>query len=349
MDHMNKLLLFLIFIPSILLAQAGDYTILSKDKKCWVKHYNQKNKSFKTVNPKKFHKRRIFSTVHHKDERVSVFKYQNQLFVALTKCLQPVDISIDDFDSMIDSAPTEDDKYVTRETKSHSFVEGLRFDEQKYFLEANVGTASISDQSQVVDDYGTFDGIEDELGNPITFGKPEKSKYKVGGAYSFGGGWRWGENSFLAFRVKYFSGKKEDSVPFTSAMGSGDLPFEFKDSFTSFLIGNKWIFLDSSHLKPTLALYAGLNSGKSELTIADQAKLEFDSTGFEALAELGFEYAFNENIAIGFLAGYTFMPGGRKWKLKTVEGTEIEEDVGFKSKLSYSHFKFLSGLRVYFR
>lgn len=349
MDHMNKLLLFLIFIPNVLLAQTGDYTVLSHEKKCWVKFYNQTNKSFKDVNPKKFHKVRLFSRIHKKDDRISVFKHKNKLFVVLTKCLEPVNISTDDFDSMIDSAPTVDDKYVTRETKSHSFVQGLRFDEQKYFLEANAGTASVSDQSQVVDDYGTFDGIEDELGNPITFGKPDKSKYKAGSAFSFGGGWRWGENSFLAFRLKYFSGKKEDSVPFTSAMGSGNIPFEFQDSFTSFLIGNKWIFLDSSHFKPTIALYAGLNSGKSELTIADQAKLEFESTGFEALAELGFEYAFNENIALGFLAGYNFMPGGRKWKLKNVEGTEIEEDVGFKSKLSYSSLYYLAGLRVYFR
>lgn len=346
---MNKVLLFLILLPSIVLAQNGDYTVLKQDNKCWIKHYNPKTKSFRNVKREKFYNLRIFSTVHHKDERVSVFKYKNQLFVALTKCLEPVDVTVDDFDSMIDSAPTVDDKYVNRETKSSSFVQGLRFDQQKYFLEANIGTATVSDQNQVVDDYETFDGIEDELGNPITFGKPEKSKYKVGGAYSFGGGWRWGENSFFAFRVKYFSGKKEDSVPFTSAMGSGDVPFEFKDSFTSFLIGNKWIFLDSSHFKPTLALYAGLNSAKSELTIAEQAKLEFESTGFEALAELGAEYAINENISLGFIAGYNFIPGGRKWKLKEVEGTEIEEDVGFKSKQSYSSLYYLAGLRVYFR
>jgi hypothetical protein len=344
MELMNILLVFLLLLPVTLLAQ--DYSVLNHEKQCWCKKYNKANKSFTNVDPKKFYKLRLHAVPHKKDERYSVFKYSGDMYVVLSKCLDPVNVATDDFDSLIDSEPSDDDKYINAVTKSPTFSEGLRFDENKYFLELNFGSASVPDQNQIFP-YDELNGrLEDSGGNPITISNPKKSKYKAGGLINLGFGRRWSDNSFLSFKLKYFSGKKEEVVTGTSIMGSGDIPFNYKDKFWSFLVGNKWIFLESSHLKPMIGLYVGITSATSEITIGDQPALKFESTGLEALAEAGLEWMWNQNFGIAVTGGYDFI-GTKKWKLKGKDEDDGSSDQ-FTSKMSYSNVFVTGGIRVYF-
>lgn len=341
---MQVLLFLILLFPSITLAQSDDYFTLSHDKKCYVKSYHKTH--FTSVDPKKFQKLRIFAKPHKKNNRYSLFKHKNQIYVTLTSCLDPIDVESADLDHFIDSAPTEDDKYVNKASNSTPFAEGLRFDENNYFLELNVGSTTISDENQIFPDYGEFNGVEDTSGNPITFDKAEKAKYKANGAVSFGAGWRWTEGSFLTLKFKHFSGKKTEVVTATSALGTGSVDFEYKDTFTSILIGNKFIFFPNSHLKPTFGLYVGLNSIQLEMTISDETKLKLESRGISALAEVGLEYLFTTNFGLGVTAGYEYL-GSRKFKLKDKDDSVT--DTGFTSKLSYSNTFILGGLKVYFK
>lgn len=342
---MKLFLVLVLLTPSLTLAQNPDYYKLTKDKKCFIKSYHRKH--FTNQDPSKFYNIRLFAKPHKKNDRYSIFKYNNQIYVTLTSCLDPIEVWTADPDTFIDSAPAESDKYVNYAARNSRLVEGLRFNENNYFLELNLGRAIIPDSSQIFSDYSLFGNFEDQGSNQITLEEVAKnSEYSTEGLISFGGGWRWSDSSFFAFKFKRFKGSKKDEVLGKSTLGSGLIKFEYNDSITSFLIGNKFIFLPNSHLKPTLGFYLGLSNITSEMNIEDQEKLKFESTGVTAVAEAGLEYLFNTHFGIGLNIGYEYL-GSRKFKF---EGDKSESsESGFTSKLSYSNYFATIGARVYFR
>lgn len=144
---MKLFLVLVLLTPSLTLAQNPDYYKLTKDKKCFIKSYHRKH--FTNQDPSKFYNIRLFAKPHKKNDRYSIFKYNNQIYVTLTSCLDPIEVWTADPDTFIDSAPAESDKYVNYAARNSRLVEGLRFNENNYFLELNLGRAIIPDSSQI--------------------------------------------------------------------------------------------------------------------------------------------------------------------------------------------------------
>lgn len=339
-----KLLLavFVLILSTLVFAQEEDYFTLSNEKKCFVKAY--KDKKFTDVEAKKFQKLRIFAKPHPKNDRYSIFKVNSKIYATLTSCLNPVSIAKYEFEDMMDSEDEEDYEEANKRIDRYQ-LQNLNFSENKWYLELDFGTTSISDKNQVYPDYSDFDGVEtDEHGHDFSFGKAKKSKYKAGSVFSFGGGYRYSDTSFVAFKFKSYRGKKSDLVDAESTDVSAEAEFEYKDSFTTFLIGNKFIFLPNSHLRPIIGLYAGLNIIESEFGSEDP--LKFRSTGLAAQVDIGLEYFFTNHIALGATFSYEYL-GTRTFKV--VDGKDETTDYGFKSKMSYSNTSLLAGLKVYFQ
>ncbi len=336
----NLFLVLILALPISALASDEDYYVLSNEKKCFVKSYN--NKKFKNVDPKKFQKIRIFATPHKKNGRYSVFKMKNQIYVTLTSCLDPVSVSRGEFEDLVDSEPeVEDYSYLNRAASNRTVSEGMQFNENKYYVELDAGSVKISDKNQIFP-YDDLDGTFE--GNVYDFGKPEKSSYKAKSSIALGGGWKMDEGRFLAFKIKSFKGSKQETAPVTVDGVPMEADFEFKDTFVSFLIGQKLIFWPEYKFKPILAGYLGLNHISSEFDGGEGKPLKLESSGLSALVEVGFEFLFTNNIGVGLTGGYEYL-GKRTFKLKD----ESERVSGFKSDMSYSNTFFNLGLKVYFK
>lgn len=335
---MKSLVFLSIFFPLIVFAKSEDYSTLSEDKKCFVKRY--KNKEFFGEDSKKFYRLRIWATPHHKNERYSIFKYNGQIYVTLTSCLNPVDVSTDDFENLIDSAPTDFDKEVSKISNNGYVSDELRFEENKYFLEIDGGSVSFNDKKQIFP-YDKLDGTVN--GDVFDFKTPQKTTYKGGGSFSIGGGWKIGDGTFFALRFKNYTGSKKEIVPVTVNGTDAEAEFKYKDKFSSLLIGTKFIFWDAYRFKPVLSIFAGANRISS--TFESDTKLELESVGVSGMGELGFEYLFTSNIGISVMGGYEYL-GARKFRLKKKDETLNE---GFTSKMSYSNTFINLGLRIYFR
>lgn len=345
---MKILIICLLFaLPVFGFSKAEDYFVLDKDKNCWVKHYQ--DKKFTDADPKKFYGIRLFAKPHKKDTRYSVFKYSEKIYVVKSSCLNPISIQSGDFEDLIDSEVREDDKYVNRATRSTSFAEGLRFDENQWYIELDVGKVSIGDKNQIYPNYDELDGTYGS--DTFDFKKPLKESYETKSAISLGGGYQLSDGTFLAFRVKHFKGSKKEIVPVTiTNLGiDGESEFKYEDSFTSFLVGGKFIFWPEYKLKPVLSVFGGINQISSTLTLPTESdtKLKTESIGLSAMAEAGFEFLFTNNFGISLTGGYEYL-GQRTFKLK---GEDDSEDTvkGYKTKMSYSNTFVNFGIRIYFR
>lgn len=341
---MKFIFLILFLLPYCAYAEV-DYFILSKKKKCFVKSYH--DKKFFDVDAKRFYSTKIFSRPHKKNDRYSVFKYKNQIYVTLTSCLNPMIIAHGDYDNLIDSEPDENYENLNKAATSYKLANGLQFNENKYYVELDAGTISISDKSPVNSDYNDLDGTYGT--DTLDFHKPLDSKYKAKSSFSIGAGYQLDEGRFLALKLKHFSGEKVDIVPvsITNLGINGESEFKYEDTFTSFLIGQKFFFWPHYQLKPVLSLFLGVNHITTEATLPTEPeiKLNLESYGVSAMVEAGFEFLFTPNLGISLTGGYEYL-GARTFKLKK-EDEVVNE--GYKSKLSYSNTFINGGIRIYFR
>lgn len=340
-NNLLIILFSLVFIPKAF--GASTHFRLSKEKKCYVKQY--KDKQFSEKNPNDFYNLRIFARPHKKDERYSVFKYDNKIFLTLTYCLIPTNLE-DEFDDLLDSEPVENNYSLNRVASKSVISNSLRFNENKYFIELDAFMPSITDDSAVFP-YQKLNG-QDFGDGALLLSDPDKSKYKTSTGLLIGGGYALNEGHFFTFRIKIFNGSKTEIVP--TSIGGGpvvDLPFKYTDRFTSVTIGQKFIFWPQYYLKPILAFNLGVNSMTMDQKIGDEKPIEYESTGFTASGEIGLEFVFNENIGIGTSFGYEYL-GKRTMKVKGQDESSDSVE-GFKTLMSYSNTYLSMGLKVYFR
>lgn len=346
-------LLLFVFVPFYVQAKP-DYYLLNNNEGCYVKEYV--NKKFLDVPKKKFLKYRINAVPHKKNKNYMFFKSENRTYVTLKRCLNDISIETmdeDDFASLksedvLDSDREENYDHINRKVHKYQ-MENLRFSENNWYVELDFGKFSIGDKNQVYPKYTGYTET-DTNGDTVTLGEVKKSKYKAGNSISLAGGYRYSDSAFVAFKFKRYSGKKEENVDFTGTLSGvnvqGTLPFEFKDTFTSFLVGNKFVFFPDSHLRPIIGFYAGLSLIDSEWSYLDQEKVKIRSTGITAQLDLGLEYFFTNHVAIGTTFSYEYL-GQRKFR--SVDGDNEITDKGFTSKMSYSNYSLLAGLKVYFQ
>lgn len=335
-----SLLLFTISFSGL----AADYYVLNDKKDCYVKEYE--DRKFKDVDYDKFKRQRLFAKAHKRNKKYMVFKSNDKIYVTRSRCLDDVNAGFYDPDELIDSAREEDYGHLNKKVNKRQ-LENLGFADNKWFLELDFGTSSFNDNSQIYPDYTDFSGvIVDELGNTYTVndGKAKNSKYKGGSLISFSGGYRYSDTSFFTVKFKHSTGKKTDTINAERGGDTYETAFEYEDTLSTILIGNKFIFLPNSSLRPTLGLYAGISIIDSEMGSID--KLELRSTGLAAQIDLGLEYFFTNHIALGVSVAYEYL-GSRTFRV--VDGEDETTDYGFKSEMSYSNISALAGLKVYFR
>lgn len=344
---------FLIFTNATVWAEENEkhedeYSRLSMDKKCFVKSYQ--NGSYSDEEPKKFKNVRIFPKLHKKNDRYSLFKYDNRLFVVLTSCLDPGNIDETDKEELFDSENIENNDRINRAASRVNFSDSLRFNENKYFFGFSIGQATVSDKNQIFP-YDELNGTDCVGSGTSTcnFGTPDKTAYKTGAVYSFDFGWKAETGRFWAIKFKTLTGSKDETVPIAISNGStGEADYEFTDKLTSFLIGQKYIFWEQYQLKPVFALYLGFNTITSNVGRVSNTgikKYKFESSGLSALAEAGFEFLFTPNWGISLVGGYEYL-GTRTFRLKEKDETL---DQGFRSKLSYSNTFATVGMNIYFQ
>ena len=125
--------------------------------------------------------------------------------------------------------------------------------------------------------------------------------------------------------------------------------FNFKDTFTEFMIGGKYFFLPDSKFKPYvigLVGFSGINSKFNNVSqISFTNEYELSSSGLIASLELGTEYFFTSHISLGAGFSYNYV-GTREFKLKTSDGTLTKD--GFTTKMNYTNTSLSAGLKVYF-
>lgn len=352
---MSKFVFVLLFVFIPYFVQANpDYYMLNNNKGCYVKEYV--NKKFLDVPLKKFSSYRIKAVPHKKNKNYMFFKSENRVYVTLKRCLNDINIATmdeDDFaslksDDILDSDREENYEHINR--KAHQYqMDNLRFSDNKWYLELDFGKFSIGDKNQVYPDYAGQSGT-DQSGDTLTLGNAHKSKYKAGNTISLGGGYRYSDNAFVAFKFKRYSGSKKEEVEAVATVSGVDydliLPFEFKDTFTSFLIGNKFVFLPNSHLRPIVGLYLGISLIESTWKDFDDETIKIRSTGITAQLDLGLEYFITNHVALGTTFSYEYL-GQRKFR--SVDSDDNITNNGFTSKMSYSNYSLLAGLKVYFQ
>jgi hypothetical protein len=334
------LLLFVASFPSM----ATDYYVLNDKDGCYVKEYV--SRKFKDVDYDKFKRQRLFARPHKRNKKYMVFKSNDKIYITRSRCLEDVNAGFYDPDELIDSAREEDYRDINRKVQKHQ-LENLGFVDNKWFLELDFGMSSFNDNSQIYPDYTDFSGvIVDELGNTYTVnnGKAKNSKYKGGSLISFSGGYRYSDTSFFTLKFKHSTGKKTDKIDAEFSGDTYETALEYEDTLSTILIGNKFIFLPNSRLRPTLGLYAGISIIDSEMGSID--KIKFRSTGLAAQVDLGLEYFFTNHFALGISVAYEYL-GSRTFRV--VDSQDETNDYGFKSEMSYSNISALAGLKVYFR
>lgn len=324
---------------SIMSVNADEFFILNKKEGCYVKSYI--NKEFYDVPYKKFKGVKLLAGKHKKHPNFMLFKIDEQLYVTKSKCLDKVEYS-EESDDILDSTPEED---ISRYNKVPSYrLENLKSVDNKWMIELSGGKTFFASKESILSGYNEFDGTYD--GDVYTFsGTVEKTKYTGGSLIDVTIGYRYFETGYLSLKFKKYSGKKTETVSGTLNGSPGYYDFDFKESFTSILFGNKFIFFPTSSFRPSIGLYAGISTIESKNEFFDPLGLKFRSTGLSAQIDIGIEYFINHNFSLGINYGLEYL-GTRTFKV--VDDNDEVTTTGYKTKMDYTNTFASGGIRIYF-
>ena len=322
---------------------------LINKKSCFVKRYEDKR--FSDVSSKRFQKLKIFSKEHKKNNKFSVFKFENKIYVTPTKCLIPIQEdpeSLDeDEEDLFDSEEIENNKRLNQAASSNDLIKNLASTKNNYFIELGPGVVNITDDSLIF----PYDQLSGEYkGDNWNFSSVGKSKYKNSTALNFEFGWKINPGSFFTLKVKHFKGAKDELINVQKNSGAPvEVKSQFEDSFLTFLVGTKFVFFPDSFLRPVFSIYAGLNSISSTQTFSAQGRefdLSYTATSLTGIGELGFEIMFSDNFGLHLKGGYQYL-GKQNFRLKESTGDSSSEE-GFQSGLNYSNTFANAGVQFYF-
>jgi len=335
-----KLLISLFFLAANVFA--ADFYILKKNDGCFVKSYV--NKNFYDVDYKKYFGIRLYAEEHKRNTKYMVFRIDDQVFVTKKSCMEPVLVD-DETDDLIDSVREEDHTATNRITPKS--LDGLRYIDNKYYIELSLGKFQLLDKSQLFPDYSIVTSTDN--GQPVTFDKNAESvSYKTKLGILAGIGFRLTETRFWFLRFGSFSGARVDKVP--AKVGgvpvNSAVDFNWKDSIHQIILGHKFLFAPYSQVKPFVSFGVGIISvqTKADITVGDK-QLKASGTGYAGELESGLEISLNKNFALSLSAKYQ-MTSKPKFRLK--DSKDEETKTGFISRSSFSNLSLLSGIKYYF-
>lgn len=322
-----KFILLLIVTISLPSALAQTTYYLREGKECFVKEF--KDGVFTDAAREDFKGRELLAKPHSKNEKYIVIREEGSVYVVRKKCMSPVEKEPDfEMDEPEEVPPPPPKKKRKKSQRSE------RNEVTNWMIDIEGGGTFFSGQEQILPDYSAIDGDYD--GSTVALNEEaKKTKYTGGSLFALTIGRRVTESGFLAFKVKRYSGKKEESVDGTIDGSPQTIIFNYKDTFTSALFGMKFVFLQTSSLRPTLGLFLGGN------LIETETLFKASSYGGSAELNLGLEYFFTESFAIGFNSGAEIL-GQREFELK-----ENEEKLKYKTKHDYTNYFGTLGVKFY--
>jgi hypothetical protein len=301
---------------------------IKNEKSCVVKRYE--DKAFHDELLVDFSKMEIQAKPYGKNEKFSVFKFNQKIFVVLTSCLEPIENFV------------ENEIKPQKKKKNKLVIEPSK---RSYMLQLSFGKPFITSQEPVFE-YDQLDGINCDESNPTEtcdFTDPPSAEYGTGASISAKFGWASTNGNFWLASYKTFKGKKQEiaTVDITN-VGSGTSTFTFEDRFTHLTFGKKYIFNEKSSFRPHLSVLGGLSMITSTET---STGAEFQSSGLVFDTEAGVEFMLSDNFGLGLVLGYEFL-GTRTFILK--EKGDEETKKGFKTRQDYSNIYLELGIVSYF-
>jgi hypothetical protein len=329
--------------------KAQEYSKLRESKKCYVKLYE--DGEFINQSPKKFYSLKILARPHRKNDKYSIFKFKGKTYVTKTSCLEEYSEGeeLDPVDEEGINSPDEDYTSLNRAAENRGINRLLSLSDKKYFLHMTGGKPIVPSQKSIFE-WEQFNGQEclpdDAPGETCTFNDPKESQYKTGTSVSVKFGFAPSNNNFWLISFKTFSAKKLEKPNITvGTLGTfdSDEGITFTDRLSSLMIGKKYIFNESSNLRPTISILGGVNTISS---VADDSedKYKFESAGLALNFEAGLEIMLGESLGLTLAGGYEFL-GTRTFRLKQKD--EVL-DKGFKTKQDYSFYYAEAGIITYF-
>jgi hypothetical protein len=337
---MKSALSLLIFLMTFV-CFAQDFKKLSSSKKCYVKKIEKGE--FESVNPKKFQGWKLVSKPHSKNKKFSIFKYDGKIHVTPTSCLSEYG-KIEEDEEEVD---LQDYSEVNKAGNNWKISRASEYSEKEFFIHLTGGVVAIVDKKRIFE-YDQLDSENCDEDNPAEtcdFTDPSNSQYKTGASISGKFGWASTNGNFWLISLKTFKGKKLEQPSITvTNVGTGTADFIFKDRFTNFLFGKKYIFNENSQFRPTLSILGGLSTISSEVEVGEE-KFKFRSSGLALNLETGIEYMLNSTFGLTVALGYEYL-GQRTFRIVKENGDTINN--GFKTKQDYSNGYFEAGLITYF-
>lgn len=326
-----RLLILTTFVAGY--ARADNVYYLYELGRCEVSLYE--NKELKIVDGKQFERSILNVQKLARNPDHVVFKINNKIYVTHETCVM-----------------STDKKKISNELQGNEFKkqpremsEKEKFNTYKYFAEFDFGHMKVADEGAVASDYNAV-LPSTSVSHPTSWGKADDSSYSSGTLLSLGFGIRSAHTKirFLAFKLRFLSGKKSDALDLTDLNTSISQrgTWTYEDSFKNFYVGYKLIFRDYSAWKPVLAAYIG--AGHMSTTLSDGlTSYELNSLGVAALLEAGLEYHLNSHWGVATILGYEYL-GSRNMKF-----SDDNSGVNFKTNMSYSNQYFTFGLKYYFK
>lgn len=333
---MIKVISFVIVFLFPILAFSEEAYYLKDNSECEVKVW--KNNNLVKIPNKYVSGIPLMPIQMKRNPSMGAFKIDGQLYVTEMKCFQLEEAQSLNEDKS--SSPSNQKNYDSVDKRIYDFN---NFQDNNNFFQLEVGTASVSNQEQVVPDYTVFNDVN---GVSSFEAKAEGSKYKVQSSFGFTYGNKFSENSFWLIKVRRLSGVKTDIVQVVDAGQSGTIDFDYFDTLMNFYVGAKFLFLKYSSFKPSISILAGLSSLNGKIKVAENEFLKYSALDLAGSAEIGGEYFFNTHFSIGTYFGYEYL--GQK-KIKALgDGGNLTND-SWKSGLNYSNVYGNLGLAYYFK
>lgn len=227
--------------------------------------------------------------------------------------------------------------------EARQYTEQEKFNANKYYLEAEIGSMKVLDQGAYISDYNAVFPTSGS-GNPVVWGSASESSYKAQTPISLGFGFKTATERFVAFKFRMLGGTKTDTLSLTdvntgiSQTGS----WTYEDSIKNFYAGYKFLF-DYGIWKPMVAVYLGASLMTTTMT-DDNSTYELQAAiAPAALLEAGMEYHINAHWAMAGIAGLEYMGA------KSLKFSDSASGSDFKTGMSYNNYYLAMGVKYYFK
>jgi hypothetical protein len=312
-------------------AEAGSLFMYTKAPGCWIKQYHEDG--FKYVEDSNYNNKQVYAKYVKDFPQYMSFKGEGGLLMAPSSCMTSLS------SSLLSEKPSSSN-YAPRNNSR-----------KNYFIELGGGMVNVASKNPTFD-WEQFVGVEDDTNITIdSISSVEAGKYKTKNSLEA----TFGYNEidyYLLFKIRHFTANKLESPKVNLSNGlQVILPNStISDKVTNLSIGAKWISSEKHFVNPFLTLSGGLSFIDSEINFFNSLRQKFNSTGFLAQAEVGFEFSFSNSF--GFIAkgGYELLSHS-EFKLNGSETTDDQGATkyqGFKTKMNYSNSYASAGLIVYF-